>query len=89
MITRKSLIWATTALAGSLAFAGAASAQSTGTEATEVQEVVVTGTRAPRAIAGVTAETSSKSRSSINQEFIGTQASGQTILQSLDRKSAV
>lgn len=84
MITRKSLIWATTALAGSLAFAGAASAQSTGTEATEVQEVVVTGTRAPRAIAGVTAETSSKSRSSINQEFIGTQASGQTILQSLN-----
>ena len=84
MTTRKSLIWATTALVGSLAFAGGASAQSTGTEATEVQEVVVTGTRAPRAIAGVTAETAPKTRSSINQEFISTQASGQTILQSLN-----
>ncbi|WOB79298.1 MULTISPECIES: TonB-dependent receptor [Brevundimonas] len=85
MITRKSLIWATTALAGSLAFAGTASAQSTGTEATEVQEVVVTGTRGPRTTDGtIVAETAGKTRSTVTQEFISTQAAGQTIVQTLN-----
>lgn len=80
MNTRKSLIWATTALAGSLAFAGAASAQSTGTEAVEVGEVVVTGVRGPRTIDGViAAESVGKSRSTVTQEFISTQAAGQSI----------
>lgn len=80
MNNRKSLIWATTALVGSLAFVGAASAQSTGTEAVEVQEVVVTGARGPRTIDGaIVAETVGKSRSTITQEFISTQAAGQSI----------
>jgi iron complex outermembrane receptor protein len=85
MTTRKSLIWATTALAGSLAFAGGAFAQSTGTEATEVQAVVVTGTRGPRNLDGLAvAESVAKTRNTVNQEFIATQAAGQTILQTLN-----
>ena len=85
MNNRKSLIWATTALAGSLAFAGAASAQSTGTEATEVGQVVVTGTRGPRNLEGLAvAESVSKTRNTLNQEFIATQPAGQTILQTLN-----
>lgn len=85
MISRKSLIWATTALAGSLAFAGAASAQSTGTEATELDQVVVTGQRGPRSIDGaIVAETVAKSRASITEEYISTQAPGQTILNSIN-----
>lgn len=85
MNNRKSLIWATTALVGSLAFAGAAAAQSTGTEATEVGEVVVTGVRGQRTIEGLaTAETVAKTRNTIGQEFIATQSAGQTILQTLN-----
>ncbi|WP_395945738.1 TonB-dependent receptor [Brevundimonas sp.] len=85
MFNRKRLFWATTAIVGTLAGAGAAAAQSTGTEATEVQEVVVTGARGPRTTDGsIIAETVSKTRSSITQEFISTQAPGQTILQSLN-----
>ena len=85
MISRKSLIWATTALAGSLAFAGAASAQSTGTEATELDQVVVTGQRGPRSIDGaIVAETVAKSRASITEEYLSTQAPGQTILNSIN-----
>ncbi len=65
--------------------AGAASAQSTGTEATEVSDVVVTGQRGPRNIEGLAvAETVAKTRNTINQEFIATQGAGQTILQVLN-----
>lgn len=85
MMNRKRLFWATTALFGGLVAAGAASAQSSGTAATELSEVVVTGARGPRSADGVTvAETVAKTRSSITQEYIGTQAAGQTILQSLN-----
>ena len=57
-----------------------ASAQSTATAAVEVEQVVVTGRRGPRTIDGaMVAETVGKSRSSITQEFIETQAAGQTI----------
>jgi iron complex outermembrane recepter protein len=80
MTSRKQLIWATTALAGVLSLAGTAYAQSTGTEAAELKEIVVTGQRGPRTIDGViTAEQVGKSRSTINQELISTQASGQSI----------
>ncbi|OGN50217.1 MAG: TonB-dependent receptor [Caulobacterales bacterium RIFOXYB1_FULL_67_16] len=80
MTSRKQLIWATTALAGVLSLAGTASAQSTGTEAAELNEIVVTGQRGPRTMDGViTAEQVGKSRSTITQEFISTQASGQSI----------
>lgn len=78
MFNRKRLFWATTALVGSLAAAGAASAQSTATQS--VEDVVVTGQRGPRNIDGaIVAESVGKSRSTITQEFIETQAAGQTI----------
>lgn len=88
MSNLKKVCWATTALVTGLVAAGAASAQSTGTEtseATTVEEVVVTGRRGPRTIDGaIVAETIAKTRSSITQEFISTQQPGQTILQSLN-----
>lgn len=88
MTNRKRAFWATTALFSGLLMAGAASAQSTGsetTEATELGEVVVTGARGQRNIDGLaTAETVSKTRNTISQEFIATQTPGQTILQTLN-----
>jgi len=88
MTNRKRVFWATTALFTGLMAAGAASAQSTGTEATEATrlgEVVVTGTRGPRNIDGLAvAETVAKTRNTVNQEFIATQTPGQTILQTLN-----
>lgn len=85
MNTRTRVLWATTALVSGIMMAGAASAQSTGTEATEVETVVVTGRRGPANIEGLaTAETVAKTRNTIGQEFIATQAAGQTILQTLN-----
>ncbi|MGV9010658.1 TonB-dependent receptor [Brevundimonas sp.] len=85
MLNRKRVFWATTALFSGLIMAGAASAQSTGSETTELTEVVSTGTRGPRNIDGLaTAETVSKTRNTITQEFIETQTPGQTILQTLN-----
>ena len=85
MMNRKRVFWATTALFTGLLVAGAASAQSTGTEATEVEDVVVAGTRGPRTTDGtIIAETVAKTRSSVTQEFISTQQAGQTILQTLN-----
>lgn len=89
MTNRKRAFWATTALFTGLLVAGAASAQSTGTVATEgaaeLDTVIVTGSRGPANIDGViVAETVAKTRSSISQEFIATQTSGQTILQTLN-----
>lgn len=78
----KLAIVATTALVGSL-FATGAFAQSTGTN--EVEEVVIVATAGQPNIDGViTAETAPKAKASIDQEFISTQASGQTIIQSLN-----
>lgn len=84
MMNRKRVFWATTALFTGLMAAGAASAQSTGTESTEVDTVVVTGTRGPATAGMAVAETVAKTRNTINQEFISTQAAGQTILQTLN-----
>ena len=89
MTNRKQLFWATTALMSGVLMAGAASAQSTASQmaderATTVGEVVVTGARGPRAIEGVVAETNPKSRATITEAFIGTQAAGQTILNSIN-----
>lgn len=88
MTNRKRAFWATTALFSGLLLAGAASAQSTGTEAseaTQVGEVVVTGARGARNIDGLAvAENIAKTRNTINQEFISTQTPGQTILQTLN-----
>lgn len=89
MLNRKRVFWATTALFSGLLMAGAASAQSSGTlateGATELDTVVVTGSRGQANLNGViVAETAPKTRSSIGQEFIARQASGQTILQTLN-----
>lgn len=85
MMNRKRLFWATTALFGGLVAATGASAQSTGTTSAELEEVIVTGTRGPRNVGGLAvAETVAKTRNTINQEFISTQAPGQTILQTLN-----
>src|SRR5690606_18158558 len=88
MTNRKRAFWATTALFTGLMAAGAASAQSSGTvasEATEIETVVVTGSRGPRNIDGLAvAETIGKTRNTVNQEFIATQTPGQTILQTLN-----
>lgn len=89
MTNRKQLFWATTALMSGVLMAGAASAQSTASQAvedraTQVGDVVVTGARGPRAIEGVVAETNPKSRATITEQYIGTQAAGQTILNSIN-----
>lgn len=87
MTNRKRVFWATTALFSGLLVAGAASAQSSGTvatEGTELDTVIVTGARTPSIAGVIVAQTVPKTRSSIGQEFIETQASGQTILQTLN-----
>ncbi|MES2033180.1 MAG: TonB-dependent receptor [Pseudomonadota bacterium] len=83
MMTRKVAFVATTALAGGLLFSSGAWAQSTGTA--EVEEVVVTASSGPRNIQGViVAERATKSRSSLTEDYIQTQAAGQTILQTIN-----
>ncbi|MGZ9098559.1 MAG: TonB-dependent receptor [Brevundimonas sp.] len=88
MTNRKRVFWATTALFSGLLVASAASAQSSGTvatEATELGSVVVTGVRGPFTTDGtIVAESVAKTRSTITQEFISTQNPGQTILQTLN-----
>jgi iron complex outermembrane recepter protein len=85
MINRKSLFWATTALCGGLMLAGTASAQSTGTAEAELGDVVVTTLRGPRNIDGIiAAENVGKTRSTVTQEYIATQAAGQTINETLN-----
>jgi iron complex outermembrane receptor protein len=89
MMNRKRVFWATTALFTGLLVAGAASAQSSGTVATEgateLDTVIVTGSRGQQNLEGViVAETVGKTRSSIGQEYIESQTPGQSILQTLN-----
>jgi iron complex outermembrane receptor protein len=83
-MTMNKAVWlATTTMIGSLVAAGGAMAQSTGTQ--EVDALVVTAAGGPRSIEGfITAQTAAKTRSVITQEFISTQAAGQTVAQSLN-----
>jgi iron complex outermembrane receptor protein len=63
--------------------ASSAFAQSTGT--TEVDEIVVVGASGPNSVGGaIIAETAPKSKSTVTQEFIATQATGQTIIDTLN-----
>lgn len=84
MNTRTRVLWASTALVSGMLLAGAASAQSSGTDAAEgytVEEVIVTGQRGPRTISGATvAQTVDKTRSTITQEYISRQQAGQSIV---------
>ncbi|MFC5345284.1 TonB-dependent receptor [Brevundimonas staleyi] len=88
MNSRTRALWATTALVGGILVAGAASAQSSGTDAAEgtvVDTVVVTGQRGPRSISGATvAQTVDKTRSTVTQEYISRQQAGQTVIQILN-----
>lgn len=81
----RSLTFGASALAIALGMATTASAQSTGTEAVEVEQVVVTGVRGPRNIDGLAvSENIAKTRNTVTQEFISSQAAGQTILATLN-----
>lgn len=76
-----------------LAAASAANAQSTASqslEATNLDDVVVTGSRGPREIDGaIVAERGGKSRSTVTQEYLSTQQPGQNVLQSLNLQPGV
>lgn len=74
---------ASTALATGLLLATGALAQSTGTAV--VEELVVTGSNGPRSLNGeIVAVEAPKSRVSITQEFISTQAPSQTVLDTIN-----
>jgi iron complex outermembrane receptor protein len=68
------------------AMAGAAHAQSTGTQQVEEKnEIVVTGQRGPRSLEGLlAADSAAKTRSVVTQDYIATQSAGQTIMQTLN-----
>jgi iron complex outermembrane receptor protein len=83
MMTKKLACLASTALVGCLLSATAAMAQSTGSQANEVDSVVVTATGA-RAVAGQIVETLPKSRASVDAAFLATQSTGQNVFQSLN-----
>jgi iron complex outermembrane receptor protein len=78
---------ATTALSASM-IAGSALAQSSGTIAAEAavsEEIVVTGQRGPRNVAGaIVAVEEPKSRAVLTQEFISTAVPGQSILDTIN-----
>lgn len=83
MMTKKLACLASTALVGCLLSATAAMAQSTGSQANEVDSVVVTAT-GQRAVAGQIVETLPKSRASVDAAFLATQSTGQNVFQSLN-----
>jgi iron complex outermembrane receptor protein len=74
---------ASTALVGSLLGATGAFAQSTGTTEVEAVEVIATS-RLPTIDGVITAESAPKAKASIDQEYISSQPSGQTIMQTLN-----
>ncbi|MFC7377293.1 TonB-dependent receptor domain-containing protein [Brevundimonas sp. GCM10030266] len=82
MTNRKRVFWATTALFSGLIMAGAASAQSTGSqtvETTELDTVVVTGNRT--GIDGaIVAQRNPRSTATVTDQYIQTQNAGQTPL---------
>ncbi|KQZ30137.1 TonB-dependent receptor [Caulobacter sp. Root1472] len=82
-MTKKLACLASTALVGCLLSATAAMAQSTGSQANEVDSVVVTAT-GQRAVAGQIVETLPKSRASVDAAFLATQSTGQNVFQSLN-----
>ncbi|HTE81127.1 MAG TPA: TonB-dependent receptor plug domain-containing protein, partial [Reyranella sp.] len=73
---------ASTALATGLLLATGAFAQSTGSST--VEELVVTGSNAPRSLEGIIAQTGPKTRTTIDQTYIAKQMPGQTIAASLN-----
>ena len=74
---------ASTALATGLLMSASAVAQSTTGSAT-VEELVVTGNTGPKSLDGVIVQTAPKTRTTIDQDFLSRQQSGQTIADSLN-----
>jgi iron complex outermembrane receptor protein len=87
MITNKLWRFATTALAGTMLTSGVALAQSTGSQ--KFEEIVVTGQRNKTVGGAISAEKVAKARSTITQEFIAKQMSGQSVLQQINLLPAV
>ena len=63
---------------------GNAYAQSTGSQVLENQEIIVTGTRT-QGVSGVVIPDEPKARTVLTQEFIGRQAAGQSVLQTINQ----
>ena len=83
-------------LCTSVAFAallipGAAFAQSTGTIASEKnsEDIVVTGSRAPRSSTGVASGTTPKASTILNHEYLQTLSPGQTVLEAINQVPSV
>ena len=72
-------------------FSSAAFAQSTGSQELEEEEevIVVTGTRADQGVKGVVVPDATKPRAVLTQEFIATQTSGQSILNTINQVPGV
>ncbi|GAA0630318.1 TonB-dependent receptor [Brevundimonas kwangchunensis] len=86
-MNRKRVFWATTALCSGLLVAGAASAQSTGSqtvESTELDTIVVTGARANGIDGAIVAQRNPRSTATITDQYLQTQNAGQSPLASLN-----
>ena len=70
--------------AASIIMPAAAMAQSTGSQETEKETIVVTGTRLNNGVNGIVVPDATKAKAVITQEFIARQAPGQTILNTLN-----
>ena len=83
MVTRKTALWAATALTTGAMMTSDAWAQSTGSQ--EFETIVVAASRQAPSIEGImTAEQAPKARSTVTQDYIATQQAGQTILETLN-----
>ena len=83
MRIRTALTTPSSALAMTLAFAGTAFAQSTGSK--QFEELVVSANRIQDSVGGlIAAEQIAKARSSVTAEYLETQQAGQSIVQSLN-----
>jgi iron complex outermembrane receptor protein len=78
----KVALWASTAFAGALLVSGSAMAQSTGTQT--VEQVIITAKQQITVDGAIKREEVAKSRGTITQEFITTQAPGQSVAQSIN-----
>ena len=75
---------ASTLAIGIAALPGAAYAQSTGSQDAE-KDIVVTGTRGPQQVAGVSSPDTPKAKAVLTQENIGRGGAGQTILDTINQ----
>ena len=79
---------ASTLAIGIAALPGAAFAQSTGSQEFE-KDIVVTGTRGPQQVAGISAPDTAKAKAVLTQENLAHQNPGQTVLDSINQIPSV